>query len=108
MRNIWSGRKVRVSINKIISAVFYTATIICVVVGMNQASKVSIEQEEIELVNQINRAVALCYATEGAYPSNLDYLKINYGLNIDDENYIVHYEIFASNIPPEIKVFSKK
>ena len=64
-------------------------------------------QEEIELINQINKVVALCYATEGTYPANLDYLKVNYGLNIDEENYIVHYEIFASNIPPYVKVFSK-
>ena len=63
---------------------------------------------QTELVqNAVRRAVVTCYAVEGAYPSTLDYLKRNYGLIYDEENYFVYYNAFASNILPEIRVTEK-
>lgn len=47
-----------------------------------------------------------CYAIEGQYPESVAYLEENYGLRIDHDRYIVHYDIFADNIMPEITVFS--
>ena len=55
----------------------------------------------------VRRAAVTCYAVEGAYPSTLDYLKRNYGLIYDEENYFVFYNSFASNILPEIRVTEK-
>ena len=63
---------------------------------------------QTELVqNAVRRAALTCYAVEGAYPSTLDYLKRNYGLVYDEENYFVFYNSFASNILPEIRVTEK-
>lgn len=45
-----------------------------------------------------------CYAVEGAYPSTMDYLESNYGLQINHEDYIVSYEAFASNVAPDVRV----
>lgn len=50
--------------------------------------------------------VSQCYALEGQYPPDLNYLEGNYGLQLD-EAYIYHYELFASNIYPEVRVFAK-
>lgn len=55
----------------------------------------------------IRRAVITCYAQEGSYPQSIDYLKENYGLFISD-GYIVYYDIFASNIMPDIQVVRKQ
>lgn len=54
----------------------------------------------------VRRAAVHCYAIEGQYPESVAYLEENYGLRIDHERYIVHYDIFADNIMPEITVFS--
>ena len=63
---------------------------------------------QTELVRSaVRRAAVTCYAVEGAYPSTLDYLKRNYGLLFDEENYFVYYNYFASNILPEIRVTEK-
>ena len=109
MRNIWTKTK-----NKKINIVLVLSILFCIgslgigVYGIQSATKATDEQEVIELENSINRAITLCYATEGSYPTNIDYLKVNYGLEINEDKYIVHYDIFASNIPPEVQVFKIK
>ena len=54
----------------------------------------------------LRRAAVACYASEGIYPPTPEYLVRHYGVQIEDE-YIVHYEVFASNLMPEITVLEK-
>ena len=48
-----------------------------------------------------------CYAVEGAYPPDLEYLEENYGLVVNRTDYIVRYEIFAENLPPVVRVLER-
>lgn len=50
------------------------------------------------------RAAAQCYAVEGAYPPSLSYLEENYHLIINHRDFIVSYDAFASNLPPDVRV----
>ena len=50
------------------------------------------------------RAAAQCYAVEGASPPSLSYLEENYHLVINHRDFIVSYEAFASNLPPDVRV----
>lgn len=52
----------------------------------------------------LSRTVTACYAIEGRYPPNVQYMRDNYGLAIDEEVYIIHYSYLASNIAPEMWV----
>lgn len=52
----------------------------------------------------IERAVMQCYALEGMYPPDLAYLQKNYGLILDQDQYVYLYEIVAGNIHPIIGV----
>lgn len=65
--------------------------------------------EGIRIVEEsIRRAAVSCYAAEGAYPPSFSYLKEHYGVSVNETRYAVHYEIFASNIMPEIAVTEKE
>ncbi len=55
----------------------------------------------------IQSAAMQCYVVEGMYPSGLVYLEENYGLQINSDDYYVTYEVFASNLPPDVTVDSK-
>ena len=46
-------------------------------------------------------------ALENSAVLSLDYLADNYGVVVDREHYIVHYDVFASNIMPDIRVVPK-
>ena len=55
----------------------------------------------------VQRSALQCYAVEGVYPPNLQYLKDNYGLQVNTEDYYISYEAFASNLPPTVKVVNR-
>lgn len=55
----------------------------------------------------IRRSALQCYAVEGIYPPTLEYLEENYGLQVNTRDYYIRYDIFASNIAPEITVTGK-
>lgn len=52
----------------------------------------------------VHNAALTCYAVEGAYPDDLEYLREHYGLAYDQSRYLVSYDAFASNLIPEIYV----
>lgn len=63
------------------------------------------KQEELErLEESLRRACVACYAEQGVYPPDLDYLREHYGLQIDAERYTVRYDAFAENLMPDITV----
>jgi hypothetical protein len=66
-----------------------------------------LEEGAVTLQKSIQRASVQCYAIEGRYPSSVDYLVKNYGIQIDEKKYAVFYEGFASNIMPDITVSAR-
>ena len=65
------------------------------------------EEGRQQLEESLRRAAVACYAAEGIYPPDLDYLREHYGLQIDEDRYTVFYEIFGSNLMPDITVLEK-
>lgn len=64
--------------------------------------------QEEELVREaVRSAVVTCYAVEGAYPESLDYLKEHYGLKYNEDQFLVGYDAFASNLLPDVQVLRK-
>ena len=52
----------------------------------------------------LEQAVMQCYALEGAYPPDLEYLADHYGLIVDRERYLFLYEVIGDNVHPIIDV----
>lgn len=55
----------------------------------------------------VEQSARQCYAVEGVYPPDLKYLQENYGLQVNTRDYVISYEIYASNIAPTVKVVLK-
>lgn len=66
------------------------------------------EQDIRQLEQALHRTAVACYAVEGIYPPNVEYMKEHYGLTYDDSRYMVHYDLFASNFMPEIDVMERR
>ena len=61
--------------------------------------------ESLEVVRRsLDRAVVECYALEGFYPPNLDYLEERYGISIDETMYYVDYFYLGSNLMPDMTI----
>lgn len=65
------------------------------------------EESAAAIKNAIARSALQCYAVEGVYPPTLEYLEENYGLKVNTRDFYIRYDIFASNIAPEITVTGK-
>ncbi|NLX63644.1 MAG: hypothetical protein GX022_02530 [Clostridiaceae bacterium] len=65
------------------------------------------EEQPERIKEAIERACVQCYALEGSYPPDLDYLSKNYGLVLNNDKYFYHYKISASNVMPYVEVYEK-
>jgi hypothetical protein len=66
------------------------------------------EEGKKQLEQALQRCAVTCYATEGIYPPDIDYMKEHYGIQIDESRYLVRYEVFAENLMPDITVLERK
>ena len=65
------------------------------------------EESAAAIRDAVQRSALQCYAVEGVYPPSLEYLEANYGLQINTAEFYVAYDIYASNMPPTVKVVAK-
>ena len=66
------------------------------------------QEEALRIAEEsILRGAVSCYALEGFYPPDYEYLKENYAIRVDEEKYTVFYSVFASNMMPDITVVEK-
>lgn len=62
-------------------------------------------KQQLETV--LRRTAVSCYAAEGFYPPDVAYMQENYGLQYDEETYVIRYERPASNWMPDITVLER-
>lgn len=75
--------------------------------GVSSISEGTRKRQRESLENAIMRSVTHCYAVEGTYPANLNYLKENYGLTYDEDLFFVDYQTIGSNILPDITIIER-
>lgn len=95
------------NIGKFFVLVILIAYVYMVVSGMDRfwINSGSSRAEAVEAA--IRKAAVQCYALEGSYPPNIEYLQKNYGVALDKNRYYYFYNVFASNVMPEIGVYEK-
>lgn len=76
----------------------------CFLLGLSSLDRSHREEDRRLLEESLRRGAVACYAAEGFYPPDSDYLCRNYGITYDEARYAVHYVIFASNLMPDITV----
>jgi len=88
----------------IVPVLFTIAVMAMILYGLGQTEAASRTEAKRILEKSIRRAVVTCYAIEGRYPESIAYIEENYSIHIDWDRFIVHYQIFAENIMPDIMV----
>lgn len=83
------------------------AVLVCFFAAVATLGGKSSEEGRQQLESALRRAAVACYAAEGVYPPDLEYLEEHYGVRIEEERYVVFYEIFADNLMPDITVLER-
>ena len=93
--------------NKVLTVLFIIVFSCYFYYGIENVQEAN-ENESFEILSDaIKKSAVQCYAIEGVYPPNIEYLENNYGLVVDHDKYVVSYNVFASNVMPEIEVYLK-
>ena len=88
----------------ILPILIFLCLLVFLSIGIGNVSSASDEESRQILQDAVLRATVQCYAIEGMYPPDIKYLEDNYGIVYDHDRFIVHYEVFAGNILPDITV----
>lgn len=88
--------------------VLVTAILIFFLAAISNLQRGNKEEGKEQLEQALRRCAVACYATEGIYPPSVEYMKEHYGIQIDEEQYFVIYDIFAENLMPDITVLERK
>ena len=91
-------------LSAVLGIVLFVGVAVWMLSGVRAASEASEEEGLRQAELSVRQAAVSIYALEGAYPESYEALKLSSGIAIDEEKYAVMYEIFASNIMPEITV----
>lgn len=75
--------------------------------GIRSLENATTEKQEESLKTALHRSITQCYAVEGTYPPDLDYLTDHYGLTYDKEQFFVDYVSYGGNLFPEVTVLRK-
>ena len=94
----------RINKKDVASVLIFIALILAFVLLVNNITNKNSGRELQIVRDAVKNAALTCYAVEGAYPDDIDYLRDNYGLAYDQDRYHVTYDAFASNQMPEIYV----
>ena len=84
------------------------AAVLCFSTALDSLDSGRAAEDLRQLEAALRRGCVACYAAEGSYPPDLDYLKEHYGLQVDGERYIVHYTPIAENLMPDITVLENE
>lgn len=93
---------------KIRSLLLALAVLLCFTLAVNRLELGRKSEGKQQLEDALRRTAAACYAAEGFYPPDVAYMQRHYGLQYDETAYRIHYEMFASNLMPEITVVEKQ
>lgn len=84
------------------------AVLLCFLTALSNLEQGRDDEGKRQLEDAIRRSAVACYAAEGIYPPDLAYLEEHYGIQIDESRYAVYYDIFGSNLMPDITVLENE
>ncbi len=91
-------------IRAVILPLLVIGALLCFFTALSDLSRGTDGEGRQQLDLAVRRAAVACYAAEGIYPPDLQYLEDHYGLQLDSSRYTVFYDAFAENLMPDITV----
>ena len=92
----------------LLPAVVGLAVLLVFLAALSNLQEGRLSQGRQQLEDAVRRGAVACYAAEGIYPPNLEYLEEHYGVQVDRERYTVVYDVFASNLMPDVTVLEHR
>ena len=99
--------KIDLKLTGMIIGMLVIASVLFSILSPANSFSANAESRQTKIIEEIiDKAMIQCYALEGSYPPNLDYLA-SYGVILDKEHFNYYFEGIGKNVKPIIKVFEK-
>jgi len=105
MRRVFRARKTSETLKVVVFIAIVIVAVIFVYIGLGNLGTTQQEKQLAIARDAIIRAAVQCYALESQFPPSLQHLVDNYGLTLDEDKFIYHYQAIGSNMVPNIQVF---
>ena len=100
-------KKTQGSLREMVFPVLAVVILVFFLTALDNLKAGNKEEGKKQLDQALQRCAVTCYATEGIYPPDVEYMKEHYGIQIDEERYLVKYEVIAANLMPDITVLER-
>jgi len=104
---IFRAKRASGAIKLIVYIVVVIGIVVLMILGIGRLGQTQSAEQLRVAEDAIVKAAVQCYALESRFPPGLDYLEANYGLVLDRDKYIYHYQAIGSNMLPQIRVLLK-
>lgn len=101
------GRFDAKSITILVLLVLLAGVVVYMTTSMTDFASSNQDRQIAVIERAIDSALLQCYALEGSYPPNLQYLSEHYGVMLYEDQYEYLYDVFASNVRPNVIVTPK-
>ena len=101
-------KKTEVRWMTVLSVALFAAIMIWLIVSVGNAGTSADKRRSDAMYTTIMNSASLCYSIEGEYPPDIEYLENNYGVKINRDKYVVHYEYFGANIRPTVTIMERQ
>ncbi len=89
---------------RVLSVLIFVLIAFVFIKAVEYSGRSTIEKQQESLESAIARDIVQCYALEGQYPPNLEYMEEHYGLTYDKTTFFVDYQPIAANLYPDYTV----
>lgn len=104
---LFSVKKEKSHIASLLPALLLAVTLCILIAASASLASTNRDRETEILSNALDRSITQCYALEGSYPPDLDYLKEHYGLTYNSDRYFIDYRYIGSNLRPNTIIIER-
>lgn len=104
---LFSVKKEKSHITSLLPALLLAVTLCILTAASASLASTNRERDKEILSNALDRSITQCYALEGSYPPNLEYLEEHYGLTYNSSRYFIDYRYTGSNLRPNTIIIER-
>jgi hypothetical protein len=108
MARYFSVPKKKKNHTRFVPLVLLLAALLLFAYGTGILSDTGSAHEEEIVSSALERSITQCYALEGFYPPDLDYLCSHYGFTYNRDHFFIDYQYIGSNLRPDVTIIRRE
>jgi hypothetical protein len=108
MTRYFSVPKEKKNIARFVPLLLLLAAILLFVFATGSLSDSGSAHEEEIVSSALERSITQCYALDGFYPPDLDYLREHYGFTYNTDHFFIDYRYIGSNLRPDVTIIRRE